>query len=74
MQPTTNKKVNPIKWLFNYVRESREEMKKVTWPSKKETTTYSIIVMIISIIMAVFFGGLDWLLNMGLEQLIALTA
>jgi preprotein translocase subunit SecE len=74
MQPAIKKKVNPIKWLITYVRESKEEMKKVTWPSKKETVTYSVIVIIISIILAAFFGGLDWLLNIGLEQLIALTA
>ncbi len=74
MQPATKKKVNPIKWLITYVRESKEEMKKVTWPSKKETVTYSVIVIILSIILAAFFGGLDWLLNIGLEQLIALTA
>lgn len=71
---TSAKKVNPIKWLFQYINESREEMKKVTWPNRKETVKYSVIVIALSIVIAAFFGGLDWVLNQGLEWLIAATA
>jgi preprotein translocase subunit SecE len=74
MQPTTQKKESPLAWLWRYVREAREEIKKVTWPSKKETVKYSAIVVVLSLLIAVFFGGLDWLLNLGLEQLIKLTS
>ena len=74
MKASSPKKENPIKWFFRYVKESRNEMKKVTWPTRKETTKYSIIVIVLCLIIAGFFGGLDWLLNIGLEQLIALTA
>lgn len=65
---------NPITWLWTYVRESREEMRKVTWPSRQETTKYAIIVIALSLLIAGFFGGLDWLLNLGLEQLISFTS
>ncbi len=64
----------PFKWFFRYLRESKEEMRKVTWPSKKDTTTYTIVVIVLSIAIAAFFGGLDWLLNLGLEILIELTS
>lgn len=74
MQPLTQKKENPVQWLFRYVKESREELKKVTWPSKQETTKYSLIVIGISLVVAGFFGGLDWVLTLGLEKLIELTA
>lgn len=49
-------------------------MKKVTWPSRKETVKYSVIVIALSIVIAAFFGGLDWVLNQGLEWLISATA
>lgn len=68
------KKVNPLTWLVRYLRESKEEMQKVTWPSKQETTKYSILVVVLCLIIATFFGGLDWLLNFGLDQLIQFTS
>lgn len=67
-------KKNPFLWLVRYVRESTEEMKKVTWPSKQETIKYTILVVILCLIIAGFFGGLDWLLNFGLDQLISFTS
>jgi len=69
----TQKKENPIQWLWRYLRESREELKKVTWPTQKETTKYSLIVIGLCLALAVFFGGLDWILTQGLEWLIMVT-
>ena len=74
MQPLSKKKENPLQWLVRYVKESREEMKKVTWPSNTETTKYSIIVIVLSLLIAGFFGGLDWLLSQGLELLISIKS
>ncbi|MFC1787721.1 preprotein translocase subunit SecE [Patescibacteria group bacterium] len=71
---TENTKVNPFTWLWRYLRESREEMRKVTWPSKQDTTRYSIIVIGISVVVGAFFAGFDWILNQGLEALIKLTS
>jgi preprotein translocase subunit SecE len=74
MQPLTKKKEGPIQWLIRYAKESRGEMKKVSWPNNQVTTKYSVIVIILSLIIAGFFGGLDWLLNQGLEWLIDITS
>jgi preprotein translocase subunit SecE len=65
---------NPLKLALNYFRESKEELEKVTWPTRQETIRYSILVVAISVIMGAFFAGLDWALNLGLEQLIGLTS
>ena len=56
--------------LSAYVKSSYEEMKKVTWPSKKETTNYTILVIIFSLAVALFLGLLDYLFNLGLAQII----
>ena len=71
---TTAKKNNPIQWATRYVKEAREELKKVTWPSQKETTKYSIIVIVLSLLVAAYFAGADWILNKGLEALISITS
>ncbi len=71
---STVQKTNPISWLLRYIKESREELRKVTWPSRKDTTRYSLVVISLCVIIAFFFGGLDWLLTKGLEWLIAVTS
>ena len=48
-------KVNPAK----YLREVRQEVSKVTWPSKKETFTTSGIVLVVISIAAVILMLLD---------------
>ena len=60
--------------LFRYLRESKEELQKVTWPSRKDTTRYSIFIIVISLAIAFFFGTFDWALNLGLQALIALSS
>lgn len=56
--------------LTTYVKESYEEMKKVTWPTKKETTNYTILVIIFSLAVALFLGLLDYVFSLGLAQII----
>jgi preprotein translocase subunit SecE len=56
--------------IIRYLQESLEEMKKVTWPSKKETYHYTLLVIGISLGVAAFLGILDYIFNYGLETLI----
>ncbi len=56
--------------LTTYLRESVSEMKKVSWPTKKQTTTYTLIVIGMSLGTAIFLGALDYFFNIGLEQII----
>ena len=58
--------------LFKYLRESKEELEKVTWPTQKQTVRYSILVIVISIALALYFGVVDYLLNLGLEALLSI--
>jgi preprotein translocase subunit SecE len=61
---------NMFKKLINYLRESRDEMKKVVWPSKDQTRNYTIIVILMSVGMAFFFALLDYIFNLGLGKII----
>lgn len=56
--------------LGQYLKESKQEMKKVVWPSKKETTNYTLAVIFISLGLAAFFAIVDYFLNLGLEKII----
>jgi preprotein translocase subunit SecE len=56
--------------ITRYFQESLEEMKKVTWPTKKETYNYTLLVIVISLAIAAFLGILDYGFNLGLKELI----
>lgn len=56
--------------LANYVQGSIQEMKKVTWPTRKETQNYTLLVVGISLAVAAFLGILDFLFTYILEFVI----
>jgi len=45
--------------IGKFLRESRAELRKVTWPSRKELVTYTIVVIVSTAIVAVFLGIVD---------------
>ena len=50
--------------LRAFVQGSRVEIRKVVWPTKQETTQTAIAVFVFTLIMALFFWGLDAVLLM----------
>jgi preprotein translocase subunit SecE len=47
-----------------FIRQVRAEIGKVVWPTRQETTQTAIMVLIMTIILAVFFLGVDAFFNM----------
>ena len=39
---------------------TRDELKKVVWPTRQETIRLTLVVIIISLIVGIFLGGLDF--------------
>ncbi len=68
--PETMRKTHPLLWLLRYFREAKEELEKVTWPSRKDTVRYTVLVIGISILLAVIIAGLDWGFALGLETIV----
>ena len=56
--------------LTTYLKDSMEEMKKVTWPTKKETYNYTLLIIGISLVMALFLGLLDQVFSMGIKAIL----
>jgi preprotein translocase subunit SecE len=42
-----------------FIRQVRVETGKVHWPTRKETVATTIMVLIMTLILAVFFSGVD---------------
>jgi preprotein translocase subunit SecE len=49
--------------ITTYIKESVAEMKKVTWPTKKETKEYTLLVVGISVFIAALLGLLDFIFS-----------
>ena len=58
-ETSSAEKGNVFTTFRDYLVESRAEIKKVTWPTKKEARVTSIAVLILVVIMSVFLGLVD---------------
>jgi preprotein translocase subunit SecE len=55
-----------VQKIFQFIKETRFELKRVTWPSRKETVAGTVVVLVIVLIVAFFLGIVD----MGLSTVI----
>lgn len=72
-----NKKKSPLANLSRYpsivitfIREARDELKKVSWPGRQTTIRYTIIVVVACLITGFVIGGVDYLFSLALEKVI----
>jgi len=55
---------NPSKHrLVRSLHEVRQELAKVTWPTRKEVITYSIVVLVTVAVLGLFVFGLDFVFS-----------
>ncbi len=44
-----------------FLRETRDELKKVVWPTRQEVIRLTLVVIVVSLVVGIFLGGLDFL-------------
>ena len=59
-----------IKRIKAYLLSCKEELVKVTWPSRQETVQKTLLVIILSLAVAVYIGALDYVFNILLDLII----
>lgn len=64
--PANSKEPNIFQKAVEFVREVKVELKKVTWPTQKQTTGTTIVVIIFVFVVAAFLG----LFDLGLSKLV----
>lgn len=45
--------------ISRYIKSVRSELRKVTWPTRKEVITYTIIVIVLALILSLIMGVAD---------------
>jgi preprotein translocase subunit SecE len=48
-------------FISRYFRETSGELRKVTWPTRQEATSLTIVVLIVVALMSTFLGLLDFI-------------
>ena len=46
--------------MKEYFIDTRGELRKVTWPTRKQATNLTLFVLAVTVAMALFLGGVDW--------------
>lgn len=46
--------------LVEYFKEVVQELKKVSWPTRKQTVNKTLLVIAVSILLSIYVGGLDF--------------
>lgn len=54
--------------ILTFLTEAKAELFRVNWPSQKQLVRYTVLVIAISLVMAVFLGGLDLLFSSLVER------
>jgi preprotein translocase subunit SecE len=54
---------NPFKRVMEFLRQVRQEANKVVWPTRKETGITTGMVFVMSIVAALFFFLVDWIIS-----------
>ena len=53
---------------ISFIKESIEELKKVTWPGRDQVINYTMVVVGASIAVAIFLGTLDMIFSAMIEK------
>jgi preprotein translocase subunit SecE len=57
---------------FQFMQQVRQEIAKVTWPSRKETMITTIMVFVMSVVAAIFFLLVDQVLSVAVKLILGL--
>ena len=62
----------PVEWWTNsrtFLTEVRNELKRVSWPSKKEVYATTVVVILTSAFFGLYLFGVDLVLNAAVQQI-----
>ncbi|MDO8590092.1 MAG: preprotein translocase subunit SecE [bacterium] len=56
--------------LINYIKETRGELEHVSWPTRRQSVIFTVVVIVISISVSLFLGFFDYLFSLVLQKFI----
>ena len=71
----TGERTGPLGWWDNsrgFLTEVRNEMRRVTWPSRREVYATTVVVILTSAFFGVYLWGLDLAIDWGVRHIFSL--
>ena len=65
-----DKITNYWKMTVEFFREVKAELQKVTFPTRQETVSSTVVVLVLTVIIAAFLGFSDWALSRIVKMLL----
>ncbi|MBX4210496.1 preprotein translocase subunit SecE [Candidatus Parcubacteria bacterium] len=56
--------------IVDYIKETRAELKHVSWPTRNQAIAFTLIVIVISLAVAFFLGFFDYIFSLILQKFI----
>lgn len=56
--------------IVEYIKDTRGEMKHVSWPTRKQSVNYTLLVIGVSVGVAILLAIADYVFSLGLENII----
>lgn len=70
---TGKEKQSVSKRIAQWFRDLKSELKKVVWPTKKQTANNTIVALVVMAVFAVILWGFDSIAQAGVKTLISLV-
>ncbi|MBQ7193034.1 MAG: preprotein translocase subunit SecE [Synergistaceae bacterium] len=62
MAKSAAEKSTKMSSLMNFVREAKAELKKVTWPTRRQIWYWTLVVIVFTLCVSLYLGLIDFLL------------
>lgn len=56
--------------IIDYINETKGEMKHVSWPTRTQAITFTVIIILISIGISIYLGFFDYIFSIMLQKII----
>ncbi|RJR12915.1 preprotein translocase subunit SecE [Candidatus Parcubacteria bacterium] len=56
--------------FIQYLKDTRGELKHVAWPTQTQTVIYTILVVVLSLLVALYLGFFDYVFTTGLSRVV----
>ncbi len=60
--------------ISEFIRETKREIAKVTWPTRKEIWMTTVLIIVFALMMGVFFLVVDWVLGFTIPRLLGMQS
>lgn len=63
-----------IRNIPTFINQVKAETAKVAWPTRRETVMTAVMVVVMTLLLGIFFFGVDWVFSRVVRELLSLAS